>query len=151
MSGKPLSLRVQEMVMSWVEFFEKEKAYRKKIHGNDVCRRTAEALGVSERTAYSVKAQMEAGQAAASAGEHSGGPKPTEFDPFMGGLHPKRNPRFLLVQGVPNHGYSFAGMQGEHCGLPKCLAIQNVTAENWRSFASGEKLLEVRPHSRRNG
>ena len=66
-----------------LSFFEKEKAYRKKIHGNDVFGRTAEALGVSERTVCRVKAQMEAGEAAASAGEHSGGPKPTEFDPFL--------------------------------------------------------------------
>ena len=62
-----------------LSFFEKEKAYRKKIHGNDVCRRTTEALGVSERTVYHVKARMEAGEAAASAGGYSGEPKPTEF------------------------------------------------------------------------
>ena len=83
MSGKPLSLREKKMVMSCAEFFEKEKTYRKKIHGNDVCRRSAEALGVSERAVYRVKAQIEACQAAASAGEHSSRPKPTEFDPFM--------------------------------------------------------------------
>ena len=79
MRGKTLSLREKEMVMSCVEFFEKENAYRTKIHGNDVCRRTAKALGVLERTVYHVKAQMEAGEAAASAGGYSGEPKPTEY------------------------------------------------------------------------
>ena len=101
MSGKPLSLRVQEMVMSWVEFVEKENAYRKKIHGNDVCRRTAEALGVSERAVYRVKAQIEACQAAASAGEHSSRPKPTEFDPFMRGCIRREIHAFFLRKEYP--------------------------------------------------
>ena len=55
MSGNPLSLREKEMVMSCVQFFKKEKVYQKKIHGNDLYCRTAEALGVSERTVYRVK------------------------------------------------------------------------------------------------
>ena len=55
MSGNPLSLREKEMVMSCVQLFEKERAYRKEIHGNDPCGHTAEALGVSERTVYRVK------------------------------------------------------------------------------------------------
>ena len=55
MSGNPLSLREKEMVMSCVQFFEEEKAYRKKIHGNHLCHCTAEALGVSERAVYRVK------------------------------------------------------------------------------------------------
>ena len=32
-------------------------------------------------------------------------------------------------------------MQGEHCVLPKCLAIQNVMAENWRKAC--EHVLQV--------
>ena len=55
MSVDPLSLREKEMVMSCVQFFEKEKAYWKKIHGNDLCRRTAETLGVPERTVCRVE------------------------------------------------------------------------------------------------
>ena len=101
MSGKPLSLRQKKMVMSCVEVFEKEKAYRKKIHGNDVCRRTAEALGVSERTVYLVKAQMEAGEAAASAGEHSGELKPTEFNRFLRGCIRREIHSFFLRKEYP--------------------------------------------------
>ena len=55
MSGTLLSLREKEMVMSCVQFFKKEKVYQKKILVDDLYRRTAEALGVSERTVYRVK------------------------------------------------------------------------------------------------
>ena len=55
MSGNPISLHEKEMVMSCVQFSKKEKVNQMKIHVDDLYLRTAEALGVSERTVYRVK------------------------------------------------------------------------------------------------
>ena len=89
MNDNPLSVRQRERVMSCVEFFFffLEREGIRKENSNDVCHRTAEALEIRSALFTRVKAEMEAGEAAANAGarKHRGGPKPIEFDPFMRG------------------------------------------------------------------
>lgn len=94
MSGRPFSPREKAIVYSCLNFFEEEKVRRTKIHGNEPALRVAEALGISRRSVFVVKKEMEKEEtsprgASADASEprskHRCGRRPIEIDDFLRG------------------------------------------------------------------
>ena len=88
MSGRPLSTREREMILSCLDFFEREKLHRQKFFGNDPSCRTAEALGISRATVFNVKKEtQDAGRSTSESEERRGkgacGRHCVELDNFM--------------------------------------------------------------------
>ena len=106
MSGQHLSLREKQLIFSCVEFFEKEKLYRKKIYGNEPAVRAAEALGVSRRTVFAVKNELSGGPGAAGVREGEGvrhltGRRKIDFDDFMRGCIRREIHSFFATKEFP--------------------------------------------------